>query len=619
MPRSPARPPPPRSKQDMSLRSLCRCSLPIAGLLVALPSVHSAQLGDNWLTYKSGQSKLGLPASTVSNGNTEVDFAWADVDADGDTDLVIVRKEPFTSPGKRTNLLLMNENGALQDRTGTLARASDIPGDQGFNTPTNDRDVILVDCDNDGDLEVVTCTTISDNDPKHIGSPRVYDNLGGVGAGWVGFRHEDARFPQLVHYGSGQPRNPRFCSVAGGDVTGDGFADLYFGDYDSSGAGGSGQPTNSDLNDRLLVNDGTGHFTDESQLRMSSTMLASAFGNSVVIADFNQDGVNDVIKNTSLNAPQYVAASYNDPNNVGVFNIFDSFHTEAPYHTSEGDLNNDGRLDLIISDDALDRIRINTGVDPLGRVVWSPALTFDFLVGGDDGFASNNLITDLDGDGWNDALICDVDVDIGGCSRRLHIYHNETTQVGAASNASLELVEERQQSSNAGWIGAKGLKENDLRGAHDVAVFDIEGDGDMDLIIGRCQGTDVWLNESVPQICQPNMGLSGPGSTRLEVCGDALASGGFADLFLYNAPANAATFLSLSLSHHPIPLFGGQLMAFPPFAIISGSTDNFGEMTLSGIPGGAGPLSIYIQALVSDSNQVADFQITNALELQYLP
>lgn len=603
----------------MSFRSLRRGFLPSAGLLIALPAASSAQFGDAWVSFTSGQAKLGLSPTAVSNGNIETDFAWADLNADGATDLVVVRKQPFTSPGKRTNLLLMNESGSLQDRTAQYATASDVAGDQGFNTPTNDRDVILVDVDNDGDLEIVTCTTISDGDPKHIGHPRIYNNLGGAGASWLGFGYEDARFPQLFHFGNGQPRNPRFCSVAGGDVSNDGFADLYFGDYDASGAGGAGQPPDFDLNDRLLINDGTGHFSDESQARMTSQMLLSAFGNSVVIHDFNQDGFNDIVKDTALVAPQYVAASYNDPNNPGFFSLFHNFHSNAPYHTSEGDLNNDGRTDLVISDDAQDRVRINNGVDALGRVVWSPALTFDYLSGGDDGFASNNLIVDIDGDGWNDVLVADVDVDISGCNRRLHIYHNETTVVGAASNGDLVLVEERQQASDAGWIGAKGLKISDLRGTHDVAVFDIEQDGDKDLVISRCTGTYVWLNESVPQVCQPSLGFVGPGTSRLEVCGDALATGGLADLLVFNAPANAQAYLTMAYTQHAVPLFGGKLITFPPFLIFPMTTDDFGQAAINGIPGGGGPVSIFAQVVLVDASQVEGFQITNALELEYLP
>ncbi|MCH7890985.1 MAG: FAD-dependent oxidoreductase, partial [Gemmatimonadetes bacterium] len=73
---------------------------------------------------------------------------WARVDIASEQtrrwiDLVVVRKEPFSTIGKRTNVLLMNEGGVLKDRTRELASASDVAGDSGFLTPTNDRDVVL--------------------------------------------------------------------------------------------------------------------------------------------------------------------------------------------------------------------------------------------------------------------------------------------------------------------------------------------------------------------------------------------------------------------------------------------------------------------------------------------
>ena len=430
--------------------------LALGGLaLSALSLSASAQFNNQWLTFSKDQSKLGMASNAVSNSQNEVDFAWGDLDKNGFTDLVVVRKHPFTNSTPRTNLLLMNEGGVLQDRTAQFATASTVPGGNGFLTLTNDRDVVLTDVDNDSWLDVVTAPTLSDGKSKIIGHPRIYMNLGDDGGGnWQGLRFEDARSPQMFTTG-GNPNNPRFCSVAAGDVTGDGFDDLYFGDYDSGGNQG-----NKDLNDRLWINDGNGFFTDESFTRMTSTMLKSAFGTSVEIQDMNLDGVNDIVKDTALNAPQYVAVSYNNPSNEGFFNVFHDFHTNAPYFVEEGDLNNDGRPDVVVVDDGSDRYRFNTGVDAFGRVIWSSAKTFQFLSGSDDGFGGNALIVDLDDDGWQDVIVTDVDVDISGCGRRTHIYHNKGGPIGSTN---ITPVEERQNSGGGGWLGAVGLLQGDHR------------------------------------------------------------------------------------------------------------------------------------------------------------
>ena len=104
------------------------------------------------------------PSLRFEDDENEKDYAWADFDQDGDIDLVVVRKQPFSTNGKRTNVLLMNEgisdghavNGVLVDYTDMFATASTVPGDQGFNTPTNDRDIFVADFNNDGFADILT-------------------------------------------------------------------------------------------------------------------------------------------------------------------------------------------------------------------------------------------------------------------------------------------------------------------------------------------------------------------------------------------------------------------------------------------------------------------------------
>lgn len=465
-----------------------------AAVLFAWPD---SALSSDWVQFQNQTSTRLVAASSLgANDVDEKDYAWADLDQDGDIDLVNVRKQPFTSSGKRVNVLFMNEGGVLVDRTSLYAVQADLDGDgvvdagdQGFNTPTNDRDVVIVDVDLDGWLDVVTATTISDNDPKHIGHPRIYMNLRDDAEGnWLGLLFDNVRIPQMLTYSGLNNKNPRFCSVAAGDLTGDGYPELWFGDYDSSGAGGSAELAGNDFNDKLLLNDGTGYFTDVSGVNgvggaFSGTIsipgggtpsfLVSAFGAAAGIADMNGDGVNDIIKQTSLNFPQYVGIGYNDPSNEGAFDDYEVVNNQAPYFVSIGDLNNDNKLDLVITDDGTDHYHLNLGNGADGRANFSNA-TFPVAT---DGFGSQSAIIDLNNDGWKDVIIADIDVDIDDCVRTTDILRNN----GNAPNVTF--------TSDIGNISSSMLV-----GVFHSAPFDINGDGWLDLVLGRCSGTQVWMN-----------------------------------------------------------------------------------------------------------------------------
>ncbi len=439
-----------------------------------------------WVQFTNETAtRLNAIPANGSNDVEEKDYAWGDVDQDGDIDLVCVRKQPFTSAGKRTNVLYMNEGGVLTERTSQYATETDVPGDLGFNTATNDRDVLLVDLDMDGWLDIVTAVTISDGDPKAVGHPRIYRNKGSISSVWQGFRYEVNRIPTMLSLTGGN-FNPRFCSVAAGDLNGDGAPELWFGDYDSSGAGGVAEPAGADFDDRLLMNNGSGFFTDITNgggSHFSGTITVggtpypfqkSAFGAAAAIADMNGDGFKDIVKQTGLNPPQYVGIGYNKAANPGFFDTYQSVYTTAPYFVSVGDLNNDNRLDMVVSDDGTDRYLLNNGNNGQGLATFS-TITFPTAT---NGFGSQSVIADLNNDGWKDVLISDVDVDIGPCGSRI-----------------ADLLRNNGNGPSVTFVSdIANIPSSMLTGVHNFAVFDINGDGWLDMVVGRCSSTQVWIN-----------------------------------------------------------------------------------------------------------------------------
>jgi hypothetical protein len=120
-------------------------------------------------------------------------------------------------------------------------------------------------------------------------------------------------------------------------------------------------------------------------------------------------------------------------------------------------------------------------------------------------------------------------------------------------------------------------------------------------------------------ICQPDLTFGGPGSALLSVCGEPLSSGNSATLAITGAAPSAPLWLGVSTSFNPFPALGGTLVTVPTIAILTGTTNASGQFSLPVTNNGAGPLTLFAQAVVLDFAQAAGFAITNAVQVNYLP
>ncbi len=150
--------------------------------------------------------------SGIADNSHEKDIAISDLNKDGWVDIIVVHKAPFSNPGPRQYLLLMNNGGTLTDEIATYA--------PGFITRHTDaRDIYIGDFDNDGWDDVIIANTFADQ-------PVYYRNLGENASGdWLGLADEsNLRFPLPLSV------NPlQFCAVWAGDINGDGTPDLRCG------------------------------------------------------------------------------------------------------------------------------------------------------------------------------------------------------------------------------------------------------------------------------------------------------------------------------------------------------------------------------------------------------
>ena len=149
----------------------------------------AAASGSDWVTFADETLTRLNPLILVNDDvfgksdTEEKDYVWGDVDQDGDIDLIVVRKLMGSNSGAKVNRLFMNEgtaeghafNGVLVDRTSQYATDA-TDGGQGLLDLTADRDVALLDVNDDGWLDIVTSTTYGAGLPKSISHPRIYLN-----------------------------------------------------------------------------------------------------------------------------------------------------------------------------------------------------------------------------------------------------------------------------------------------------------------------------------------------------------------------------------------------------------------------------------------------------------
>ncbi|HKK40097.1 MAG TPA: FG-GAP-like repeat-containing protein, partial [Cryomorphaceae bacterium] len=422
-----------------------------AGLLFfAVCFILSPASAQEWLTFDVETDNRLVLSSVATTDTEEKDFAVGDLNNDGLSDVICVRKEPFsnaTEPAK-TALLLVNQNGILTDQTAALA-----PGF--ISTPTFGRHVIAHDMDDDGWLDVIIANTFSQQ-------PMYYANLGeDINGDWLGLEDQSAsRFPELTE------DVILMCAVQAGDLDGDNDDDLYFVNYKQGGGAAK---------DFLLINDGNGNFTNESEARLGN-LRNSAFGTAVELEDMDGDSDLDVVKVSTLFGVEPFNANgvfvlFND--GTGNFSNWQNVAPFSPYMISIDDFDGNGFNDVFVVDDGQDYVIQVTGA------VQDVSCTTNRInvVDGSGGFGGNVEKADLDLDGDMDLIVSDVDVDIPPCnsSREVKILQNNGGTFTQMFNNEFQA-----------WA----------TNSYDIAIADFNGDGLFDFINGKCEGYEVVMNNS---------------------------------------------------------------------------------------------------------------------------
>jgi len=255
-----------------------------------------------------------------------------------------------------------------------------------------------------------------------------------------------------------------------------------------------------------------------------------------------------------------------------------------------GDVNADGFADVIVGapghDEGTGEVKLFLG--PFGEAAWTLAGT-----SGVDAYGLSVAgVDDVDRDGYDDVAI--------GARNRFEVRSGRTGEILYTD------VKGDGKTKNLGFALAGG--------------GDIDGDGWLDVVTGA-PSADLGLVRAYDVLFrQLDLGFGGPGVAYLEVAGAPLDSFGQADARLTLAPPNAQTAMVASAVNASVPFKGGILVPNPAGAVITWVTTNAqGRATVTGIPGGNGPAYAYLQALVADLSQVANYTISNAVRVEFLP
>jgi len=242
-----------------------------------------------------------LPGDYVTNG-----VASADLNADGLPDLVLA------NVGQNI-VWIAGPEGFIDETKLRLPALEDAS-----------QDVEFGDVDGDGDLDLVFGNEDQNRLLLNDGQGRFTDS--------DGLPFDSARASEVT-------READF-----GDIDGDGDLDLIFANFFAPGE----EP---DPRDRLLINDGSGRFSDESEDRLPDRADLALDADFI---DLDQDGDLDIIVSTVAGSPEGARWRAYANDGSGVFS--DATDTLLPasavgngLDAEAGDLNGDGLIDLYLA------------------------------------------------------------------------------------------------------------------------------------------------------------------------------------------------------------------------------------------------------------------------------
>ena len=286
--------------------------------VTAIEGVNEFYRNDGGMNFTNISSTIGFFQTDLFTYGT----SFGDIDNDGDLDAFISNRT--STEQNQRNYLYRNDEGTFVDIT--QSSGIQIEDEEGNENSQLSFCTIFFDYNKDGFQDIYLANDKTDN------INRLYKNLGNG-------TFEDVS----VASGSGIAVNAMTTTL--GDYNNDGWFDIYITNTQSSQAG------NGNV---LLKNNGDGTFTDVAE-QTGTTFNSFAWG--AVFLDADNDTLLDLYVSGGFDGSigSFLSAAFYHQQNDGTFvipqNIGFENDTRKSFSNAIGDINNDGKPDIIVCND----------------------------------------------------------------------------------------------------------------------------------------------------------------------------------------------------------------------------------------------------------------------------